>query len=147
MRKIMVVLMVFVCFTASADWLSVDMAFQMGWIPNGNLYYYIPNPKAIELNNSFDATFQIDALIFNFIKTGGKCIILFSDTADFMNFCATGMTYFVYAGIEPIKGISIIYEHSCSHPVATYFGDFYGTMHLDSGYSRIYFEIKTSVSY
>jgi len=134
MKKIMVVLMLFVCFTASADWLSVDMAFQ------GNIYFY--QPTMIELMEPFDAVFKIDAKLFNFIKIGGSWTTLFSycNGSDIINFFPTGMTYFIYGGIEPIKGISIIYEHSCSHPVAAYFP--YGTFTLDSSYSRLYIEIK-----
>ena len=153
MKKIIVVvLMVLVAIGASAeDWLSVDFAFQMGWILQGGINFYEPDPIYFKLSpNAFDIVFKIDAKLFDVIKIGGDCTTFFSLCNDKLSsspivFWPTGMTYLVYCGIEPFKGFSIVYEHSCSHPVAANFPGYNGDFILDSYYDRIYLEIKGKI--
>jgi hypothetical protein len=57
------------------------------------------------------------------------------------------MTFQVYLGIQFIKGLSIIYEHSCSHPVTPYFQLQGGIPGLNSAYNRVYFELKGTLDF
>jgi len=148
MKTIMVIALLLVCFTASADWLSVDMAFQAGWIPNGNICFYQTN--LFIPFEPFDAVFNIDMHLFRFIRFGGQIISNFSLTNNGLspiNFTPSGMTYLFFAGFEPVKGLSIIYEHSCSHPVAPYLSLSNGIDALDAGYDRVYLELKTHIEF
>jgi hypothetical protein len=154
MKKLIVIIMLFVSLAgfAESSWLEVEFAFQAGWIPNGAVHFYNP-PDTIFLN-SFDTTFEINANAFDFVKMGGKCVSLFSTYKDnihfkndFINFWPTGMTYLVYLGIEPLKGFSIKYEHSCSHPVAIFLPDYPGNPLLDKSYDRIYFELRSKINF
>jgi hypothetical protein len=155
MKKIMVIVLLLVASFACADsWFSVDFAFQLGWIPQGNLNFYQPNKEIENLSNSFDAIFKIDAIMFNFIKMGGECCTNFgfiSDckTVDPIAFNPTGMTYKIYAGFEFVKGLSAIYEHSCSHPVCAYFApqNGSGNVLLDQSFDRVYIEIKSKIDF
>lgn len=149
MKYILIIVLIFIATFAGADtpsWLEVEWAFQLGWIPNGNVNFYQPN-KSIDLCEPFDTIFKIDAKLFDFILIGGKCINMFSnkgepDVSCPINFLPTGMNYIFNFGIEPIKGISINYEHSCFHPVMPYLPLRPGNPILDGFYDRIYFEIK-----
>jgi hypothetical protein len=141
-------------FQLPSDWLVVEFAFQAGWIPNGNIDFYVPNPEFIELRNPFDATFIVDFTAFDLVKIGGRCSTIFYNAENVgnnthflnspINFWPTGVTYLFYFGIEPFKGVSVKYEHGCSHPEAPFINitQFSGEGRLDVGYDRIYVEIK-----
>lgn len=141
MKKIMVVLMILVAFEASADpWLSVDFAFQMGYSPSQTFENRIIDcmDSGNPIYAPYDATFKIDAKAFNLFKIGGSWKTLFANSlnGDFFRFSPGIETFITYAGIEPIKGISFIYEHKCIH---TFF-PFFPTADLTT--DKIGFEIK-----
>jgi|GEM_PF-4101597 len=149
MKKIMVIALIMVASFAGADsWLSVEYGFQIGWVPNGGIAFY---QKNINIDaQPFNTTFDINAILFNFIRIGGKAIIDFSFSTtgkDILNFDPTGLTSLFFAGIEPVKGFSIVYEHSCSHPIVSYMYQEPGKTFLDGGYDRIYIEIKGKVTF
>ncbi len=135
------------------SFLTILFCFQLGWIPMGELIYYQPNESVFTggIYNQFDATFKIDATIFDCIVIGGDVICKFAfnnkDKSTFapFNFMPTGMDYLIYIGLQITKDFFIKYEHSCSHPVATYFNLYNGSSALDSGYDRVYIEIKGSL--
>lgn len=147
MKKLIVIIMLLLItgFAQAQNWLEVEYAFQFGWIPMGSIQMY--TPYSVDLLAGFNSVFSIDSIIFNLIKIGGKNITDFSFFQGYspLNFWPTGMTYSMYIGIEPIKGISIIYEHGCSHPVAAYAPQHGGEAKLDIGYDRICFEIKGKI--
>jgi len=150
MKKIILVFALLIAIISNilADsWLSVDYGFQFGYISNGNIQFY--QKYELEKYAPFDIVFSLDAKLFNFIKIGGKAIINFSffNGDSPINFDPTGLSSFFSAGIEPIKGISIIYEHSCNHPIISYLPFEKGKSILDGGYDRIYFEIKGKVDF
>jgi hypothetical protein len=152
MKKIMVFLMILVASVSFAsDWLSVEMSFQLGWIPQGNINMYtIGNPINTYLFFPCNIVFKIDTSIYTFIKIGGSCTSYFSFTNKGdspINFAPTGITYQIYLGVSPTKGISIIYEHSCTHPVLGFLSQYNQDHFISSGYDRIYFEIKGNLSF
>jgi hypothetical protein len=150
MKTIMIIALLLVAISASAEWLETEFSFQAGWIPDGNVTFYTPSIYRIELGQPFDITLSLDSRLFTFIRIGGKCITLFSFhpiEGDTLNFFPTGMNYIVFFGIEPIKGISIIYEHSCFHPVMPYFPQNKGYPSLDGSYGRLYLEINATLSF
>jgi len=148
MKKIFIVIMLLLVagFVQAESWLEVEWAFQFGWIPYGNISFYDNyNPRDTFIFNNFDAVFKIDALLFDHIMAGGSITNFFKPNSiniDFINFCPPGITYFVYFGISICKGITIIYEHSCSHPVVANFLNENKLIKLDSAYSRIFIEFK-----
>jgi hypothetical protein len=147
MKKIMfvIVLLLVAGFAQADSWLEVEWAFQFGWIPYGAIFFYQDN--SVMGFEPFNIIFKIDTYIYKIIKIGGSCTTDFNSTKYNFNFAPTGMTYLFYCGFEPIKGISINYEHSCSHPVAPYQNKNNGSPMLDAGYDRIYFELKGTVKY
>jgi hypothetical protein len=129
------------------SWLTILFCFQIGWIPNGELIYYQPNKNVFTggVCNQFDGTFKIDAIAFNIIEIGGKMISYFSfnnNSSTSIRFSPMGMTFSVYFGIMMTENISIRAEHYCTHPQAEYFNIHPGIPSFDSGYDRIYIEIK-----
>jgi hypothetical protein len=150
MKKIMfvIVLLLVSGFVQADSWLEVEWAFQFGWIPQGAINFYTPASQMETVANSFDSQFKIDAILFKIMKIGGVCITYFnSSTTNIITFVPTGMTYKVYIGIEPIKGISIYYEHECSHPVVAYYPMYQGSFNFDKYFDRIYIEIKSKISF
>lgn len=139
-------------FQLPTDWLVAEFAFQVGWIPNGNIEFLNPSElPAKTLLTSFDAVFEIDTTVYKLIKLGGQCITLFSlagaDSTALLNFRPTGMTYLFYVGIEPIKNIVFKYEHSCSHPVSWFLPISESAQYLFSEYDRISFEISGKIQF
>jgi hypothetical protein len=77
MKKLMAIVLMFVALGAFADsWLSVDFAFQMGWIPQGEVQMYQPDNRIFLAN--FNAVFSIVAILYKFLFVGGKLINPFS---------------------------------------------------------------------
>jgi hypothetical protein len=149
MKTIMIIALLLVAISASGEWLDVDFGFQAGWIPKGAVYFYQPDNR-IQLDPSFDATFEINTHVFKYFIIGGKCITLFSFSPTDQNpaaFMPTGMNYLFNFGIEPFENIKIMYEHSCFHPVMPYFPKNHGYPQLDGSFDRIYFEIKMSFDF
>jgi hypothetical protein len=144
MKKIIVIVLMVVAIAGFGDsWLSVDVTGQVGYIPYGNIDLYQQSFEA--LSAPFDFVCKIDAKAFSIVKFGGSLTSLFSWSdkgKSIINFMPTGMTYQVYIGIEFIEGISINYEHSCSHPVVPYVSETYGNPAITAGYDRVYLEIK-----
>lgn len=129
------------------EWLTILFCFQIGWIPHGEIIYYQPNENVFTggVYNQFDGTFKIEALAFNLVAIGGEMVSYFSfnnNSSDSIRFSPMGMTYSVYVGFVLTKNISIMYEHYCTHPIAEYFNIYPGIPSLDSGYDRIYIEIR-----
>jgi hypothetical protein len=150
MKKIMfvIVLLLVSGFVQAESWLSVEWAFQFGWIPYGNLSLFSTCSELV--SEPFDIVFKIDAKIFNFVKIGGNTVSMFNRIeygVSPIDFMPTGISYLFYFGIEPIKGISINYEHSCSHPIIPYLSNTFGKAEITAGYDRIYFEIKGNIDY
>lgn len=149
MKKLIVVLILLVAVTGSAEsWLEVEWAFQAGYIPYGNISLFSTCSELV--SEPFDIVFKIDAELFNFIKIGGNVISMFNKIeygVSPINFMPTGTTYLFYFGIEPIKGISINYEHSCSHPIVPYLSNTFGKAEISAGYDRVYLELKSKIIY
>lgn len=149
MKIIMVILMVLVCSMLGAQsWLEVEWTFQAGWIPYGNISLFSTCSELV--SEPFDIIFKTDIRAFDFIKIGGNVTSMFNKIekgVSPVNFMPTGMKYLFYFGVEPIKGISIIYEHSCSHPIIPYLSNTFGIAEISAGFDRVYFEIKSNVSF
>jgi len=155
MKKLFLILLLLVFCTIafsqeeSTNWFKVLWGFQLGWVPLGNLEFsHLPEKSFFA---PFDTVFKVDTTTFDFVKIGGQCTTLFSltgedDTAP-INFRPTGMTYMVYAGIEPIRNIIIKWEHSCSHPVLWYLPTLQSAQFFSSEYDRIYLEISGALSF
>lgn len=141
MKKLFIIALMVLAIGANAEsWLSVDFAFQAGYIGQGAVQFY--QPKDTKGFAPFDATFKIDALAFDIFKIGGRCNSMFTSTNYSFDFFPTGIEYMFYAGFQPFKGLSINYEHSCFHPIVPYLDKTQGSTILDGGYDRVYIEIK-----
>jgi len=144
MKKIMVVLMILVAFGASAEsWLSVDWSFQLGWYPDQtDSIYAIGNGN--QQKTQFFNLFQIETTIFNIFKIGGSCETnIMPSSVGFPYFSPLGTIYQFWTGIEPIKGISFIYQHQCTHTMQPY----YASTIPDADHDRFYIEIKKSFDF
>lgn len=150
MKKLIVIIMLLLVagFAQTQNWLEIEYAFQFGYIPYGNISLFSTCSELV--SEPFDIVFKIDAKLFDFIRIGGNSISMFNKSkygVSPINFMPTGMTYLFYFGIEPIKGISINYEHSCSHPIMPYLSNTFGKAEISAGFDRVYFEIKGKVKY
>jgi hypothetical protein len=64
-----------------------------------------------------------------------------------VNFYPSGITFLFNAGFYLFPGISLMYEHSCSHPIIPYLPWNSGISILDGGFDRVYLEIKGKINY
>lgn len=146
MKKLIVIIVFLLIagFAQAQSWLEVEWAIQAGAILSGGVSFY--ETSLTVGDEDYHINFIFNILVFNFVKLGGYCNSLFSPTDNINNFCPTGMNYLFYIGIEPIKGISIIYEGSCFHPVSAYSSKG-GNEILDAAWRRIYIEIKGKLIY
>jgi hypothetical protein len=119
----------------------------VGWVPEGFLYFYTPEHITL-LADPFDIVTGIDVKVFNFFLIGESITYNFSKRKDdLFGFWPSGVTSVTKIGISPIEGISLIYEHSCGHPVIPFFTNHNDKANLDFGYDRIYFELKGRIVY
>lgn len=146
MKKLIVIIVLLLVagFAQAQSWLEMEWSMQAGAILSGGISLY--EPSLTVGHEDYHINFILNMLIFDFVKLGGSCNSLFSPTDNINNFAPTGINYLFYIGIEPIKGISIIYEGSCFHPVSAY-SNMGGQEILDAGWRRVYIEIKGKLTY
>lgn len=152
MKTIMIIVLILVCGTLGADsWLEVEWTFQFGWIPQGSMILYNSGKEGRkEMAEPFDATFIINAYLFKYFIIGGKVINLFNHhitDSIIPSFSPSGINYVFNIGFNPVENISIIYEHSCFHPIVPYFGEHGLSSMTDGSYNRLYIEIKNKIEF
>jgi hypothetical protein len=128
------------------SWLTVLFCFQIGWIPIGNAEFYdntITDANSIPMFGAF----EIEAIAFDHIVIGGRWDSYFS-LVGIGSFFPTGITYAVNIGLrfgDDNTTISIKCEHLCSHPIAPHHTWTKGEYTLDSGFERVYVEVRGKI--
>lgn len=128
------------------DWLTILFCFQLGWIPIGNIEFYgntVTNDESIPMFGAF----EIEAVAFDHIIVGGRWDSYFS-LVGAGSFFPTGITYSVDIGLrfgDEKSSVSVMFEHACSHPVATHKAWTDADYSLDAGFERLYVEVKGKI--
>ena len=142
MKKIFVVVLLVVAISGFGEsWLTADWRFELGWFPmNTDSFYSFGSPL---VHPAFDSVFGIDFHLFKLISIGGNCITSFMQNPDYFTyFCPLQMTYQFHAGFEPIKGISIMYNHQCIHTIQPF-----SPISADSENDNISLIVKGSIDF
>jgi hypothetical protein len=142
MKKLMVIVLLVLAIGANAEsWLMADWRFELGWFPAQTDSVFSDGTN--RFRTSFDSVFGIDFHLFKLISIGGDCITSFMQNPDYFTyFCPLQMTYQFHAGFEPIKGISIIYNHQCIHTIQPYI-----PINMDSEHDNISLIVKGTLDF
>lgn len=128
MKKIIVIALLVVAIAGFGDsWLSVDFGFSAFYSPSqtGNNKFVGCFESGNPTYAAYNAVFSIEATAFNWLKVGGMWQTNFANDIDgaFLRFSPCNEEFTTYAGIEPFKGLTIIYSHKCVHTFFPFFPD------------------------
>jgi len=130
------------------EWLAFLLFFEASYFPMQDVCIY--EDQRMIRNQTYSFNFGAEVRLFDiyFIKGDVDCVFKQNAEADF-NFGTNFDNYKFGAGVEPIKGLVIGYEHMCTHPVLAYYPqDVLKIKQIfEAAYDRFYVRIETKFNF
>jgi hypothetical protein len=133
------------------DWLIITFAFELGWVPTGELLmydreyiiymedksiYYPMNVNRIDGANTFYTDFDLNLMFFDFVYVEGGLRVMVHKTEEGISFSPDAIYYRFGAGFQ-FDFLTVFWEHHCYHPQMCYMFAYKPLLNWEGWYDEI----------